>query len=339
MGVMKDFKFPGYRKVASLFGRVHLILPTEKYIYVHAGCGLYKIPRDGSDAIKKPRPIAYLDDKRSVGISLGDRIILSDGKGILAIDTPENLRILSYDPTLASCRAMAVWDGRLFLGGFDGAPDRLYFSSPLKGGLPKNLTEGEIWLDGILGIQKMSVGEELYVIGQGGGMAVSGYDGIYAHRPRAVDEECTAYRQMELAVDGENMTLTDREDGTSYIAHGIAGFDADRRVYNYSPRAKDGYLVHKCPHAPCKGEVMSLIDKDGDMIYFSEEGGKRYTLYRTEIMEGGKPLRATAYLVDADRLWLGNEAGGLYLMGGDGDDGLFDRHMPKITITKENTNE
>ena len=339
MGMMKDFKFPGYKKIASLFGRVHLILPTEKHVYVHAGCGLYKIPRDVSDAIKKPRPIAYLDDRRSVGISLGDRIILSDGKGILAIDPWENLRILSYDPTLASCRAMAVWDGRLFLGGFDRAPDLICLSSPLKGGLPKNLTEGEIWLDGILGIEKMVANEELYVIGQGGVMAISGSDGGYFHAKRSVDEKAVTFRGMELTIDGESMTLTDREDGKSYTAKGIAGFDSGRRVYNYSPDAKEGYSVHKSPHTPCENEVMSLIDRDGEMIYFSEESGKSYALYRTEIMEGGKPLRATAYLIDGDRLWLGNEAGGLYLTGGEDDDGLFDRHMPEIITTKEQTNE
>ena len=338
MGMMKDFKFPGYERVASLFGRVHLILPTEKYVYVHAGCGLYKIPRDVSDAIKKPRPIAYLDDRRSVGISLGDRIILSDGKGVLAIDAFGNLRILSYDPTLASCHAMAVWDGRLFLGGFDRAPDLVYLSSPLRGGLPKDLTEGEIWLDGILGIEKMVAGEELCVSGQGGVMAISGNDGIYTHRKKSADESLQIFRGMELTIDGESITLTDREDGKSYTAKGIAGFDSGRRVYNYSPDAKEGYSVHKSPHTPCASEVMSLIDRDGDMIYFSEEGGKRYALYRTEIMEGGRPLRATAYLIDGDRLWIGNEAGGLYLMGDD-NDGLFDRHMPEITITKENANE
>lgn len=338
MGMMKDFKFPGYERVASLFGRVRLILPTEKHLSVHAGCGLYKIPRDLSDAIKKPRPIAYLDDRRSVGISLGDRIIFSDGKGILAIDPLENLRILSYDPTLASCRAMAVWDGRLFLGGFEGAPDLIYFSAPLRGGLPKNLTEGEIWLDGILGIEKMVAGEELYVCGQGGVMAISGSDDSYSHAKRSVDEKVVTFRGMELTIEGESMTLTDREDGISYIAHGIAGYDSGRRVYNYSPDAKEGYHVHKNPHTRCASEVMSLIDRDGEMIYFSIEGGKSYALYRTEIMEGGKPLRATAYLVDGDRLWIGNEAGGLYLMGDD-NDGLFDRHMPEITTKKEQTNE
>ena len=339
MGVIKDFKFPGYRRVASLFGRVHLILPTEKYVYVHAGCGLYKIPRDVKNSIKKPRPIAYLEDKMSIGISLGDRIILSDGKGILAIDALENLRILSYDPTLASCRAMAIWDGRLFLGGFDRAPDLVYFSSPLRGGLPSALTEGEIWLDGILGIEKMAACEELYVCGQGGVMAVSGCDGGYSHARKSYEETSTTFRGMELTLDGESMTLTDREGGISYTAHGIAGFDADRRLYNYSSCAKEGYFVHKSPHTPCKAEVMSLIDKDGEMIYFSDEGGKRYALYRTEIMAGGSPLKSTAYLIDGEMLWIGNEAGGLYLMGGEGDDGLFDRHMPKITTTKENANE
>ena len=339
MGMMKDFKFPGYERVASLFGRVHMILPTEKYLYVHAGCGLYKIPRDVSDAIKKPRPIAYLEDKRSIGISLGDRIILSDGKGILAIDAFENLRILSYDPTIASCRAMAVWDGRLFLGGFDKSPDLVYFSSPLRGGLPRALTEGEIWLDGILGIEKMTVGEELYLRGRGGVMAISGSDGSYSHAKRSVDEKAVAFRGMELTLDGHSMTLTDREGGISYTAHGIAGFDADRRLYNYSPSAKEGYQVHKNPHTPCECEVMSLIDRDGDMIYFSIEGGKRYSLYRTEVMSGGRPLKATAYLIDGDRLWIGNEAGGLYLMCGEDDDGLFDRHMPEITTTKEQPNE
>jgi hypothetical protein len=84
---------------------------------------------------------------------------------------------------------------------------------------------------------------------------------------------------------------------------------------------------------------MSLIDRNGDIIYFSEEDGKQYALYRTEMMSGGRPLKATAYLIDGDMLWIGNETGGLYLMGGKGDDGLFDRHMPEITTTKENTNE
>ena len=164
-------------------------------------------------------------------------------------------------------------------------------------------------------------------------------DGGYFHAKRSVDEKVVTFRGMELTIEGENMTLTDREDGISYTAHGIAGFDADRRLYNYSPSAKEGYHVHTNPHTRCECEVMSLIDRDGDMIHFSEEGGKRYALYRTEIMEGGKPLRATAYLVDGDRLWIGNEAGGLYLMGGEDDDGLFDRHMPEITTTKENANE
>ena len=339
MGVMKDFKFPGYRRIASLFGRVHLILPTEKYLYVHAGCGLYKIPREVTNLIKRPRPIAYLEDKRSIGISLGDRIILSDGKGILAIDTFGNLRILSYDSPLASCRAMAVWDGRFFLGGFEGAPDLVCFSSPLCGGLPRNLTDGEIWLDGILGIEKMTADEELYLSGQGGQVAVFGYDGSYSHARKTFEESSATFRGMDMTLEGESMMLTDREGGISYTAHGTAGYESDRRVYNYSPCAKDGYFVHNNPHTPCDNEVMSLIDREGDMIYFSEEGGKRYALYRTEIMAGGSTLKSTAYLIDGDRLWIGNEAGGLYLMGGEDDDGLFDRHMPEITTTKEQTNE
>lgn len=317
MGMIKtDFIFPGYRRVAELRGRVHLILPTEKCLYVHAGCGLYRVSRDGEGEIQKPRPIVYLGDRRSVGISLGDRVIIADGKGILAVDSEGKIRLLSNDYTLASCRAMAVWDGRLFLGGFDGAPDLVYFSSPLRGGLPKDLTEGEIWLDGILGIENMTSGEELIVCGHGGSMAIFGYDGTYsAARKKAYEEKKAIFWGMEITVCGEKMTVYDPESGKNYTAHGIAGFDSDRRVYNYSPSAKDGYFVHKNPHRPCEAEVMSLIDRDGDMIYFSKEGGKRYALYRTEVMTGGNPLKSTAYLIDGDRLWIGNEAGGLYLMG------------------------
>lgn len=341
MGMMKsDFKFPGYRRVAALRGRVHMILSTEKYLYVHAGQGLYRISRDTTGEIQKPRPIAYLNDRKSVGISLGDRVIIADGKGILAIDSEGKVRILSSDQALASCRAMAVWDGRLFLGGFDRSPDMICFSSPLKGALPKNLTEGEIWLDGILGIEKMIACEELIVSGHGGQMAVYGYDGIYSTvcRNRS-DEPSVIFRGMVIDIDGENMTVFDQKNGKSYLVRGIAGYERDKRIYNYSPCAKDGYRVHKNPHTPCEAEVMSLTNKDGDMIYFSEEDGKRYALYRTEVMSGGKPLKATAYLPDDDSLWIGNEAGGLYLMGGENDDGLFDRHMPEIITTKENTNE
>ena len=171
-------------------------------------------------------------------------------------------------------------------------------------------------------------------------MAIFGYEGIYSTAcKRAYEEKKDVFRGMETAIEGEDMVLSDPKSGKSYIAHSIAGYEKDRRVYNYSPSAKDGYRVHKNPHAPCEAEVMSLIDRDGDMIYFSEEDGKQYALYRTEIMAGGKPLLATAHLIDGERLWIGNEAGGLFLMGGEGDDGLFDRHVPEITTIKEKTNE
>ena len=98
MGMTKtDFIFSGYKRVASLRGRAHLILPTEKYLYVHAGRCLYRVSRNEASGIQKPCPIAYLNDRKSVGISLGDRVILSDGKGILAVDNEGKIRILSSE--------------------------------------------------------------------------------------------------------------------------------------------------------------------------------------------------------------------------------------------------
>jgi hypothetical protein len=80
MGMTKtEFNFPGYRRMAALRGRVHLILPTEKYLYIHAGRSLYRVSRDDVGEIQKPLPIAYLNDRKSVGISLGDRVIIADG--------------------------------------------------------------------------------------------------------------------------------------------------------------------------------------------------------------------------------------------------------------------
>lgn len=329
MGVIDKKLIPGYRRVAALGSRVHTILGSEKCLYVHAGRGLYRIPRETDDIIKKPRPIAYLKDRASVGISLGDRVIISDGEQILAVDRSGNIRFLSSDPTLASCRAMAVWDGRLFLGGFDVSADLIRFSAPLRGGLPERLNEGEIWLDGILGIEKMRSDTALCAIGQGGEMAVYGHDGIYtaAMKGKPNDTNQIPFRDLHIEFMEENLLITD-EGGEKYLALGIAGYEGERRVYNYAPEAKEGYRVHKMANHPCRARVMSLMDEGGEMIYFSVEGGKKYALYPTEIMDGGKPLRATAQLAERDRIWIGNEGGGLFLLGEP--ESLFDRHLPTI---------
>jgi hypothetical protein len=172
-------------------------------------------------------------------------------------------------------------------------------------------------------------------------LTLSGQDGNYHarwHGQQYTEKNDILYTEWmgkKLFILGHKMEIVDQDKSLSYIASGIAGFLGAKRLYKYSPDAPHGFRVHKNPHSPCQAEVMSLTSEMGNIIYFSVEEGKRYALYRTDIMVGGSPIDASAVLGDEDRLWMGNLMGDLLLYGGEDDDGLFDGHVPEIINTKE----
>lgn len=100
----------------------------------------------------------------------------------------------------------------------------------------------------------------------------------------------TLWRDYAAIGCGEHIYLLDRrgkdEHGWYFLTQ-IGSHRGDRRVYRYSPEADEGYLAHKHTHGKAESDTISLICSDGSTVYYTEENGRKYSVYPTSEREGG----------------------------------------------------
>lgn len=119
---------------------------------------------------------------------------------------------------------------------------------------------------------------------------------------------------------GERIYLGDRRGSDKeygwYFLAGIGSHSGDRRVYRYSDTAPEGYFAHRSAHAPAESEVISLTREDGEAIFYTEEGGKKYSVYPTDERWGGNLLPAENLLSDGELLCFTTDEG-IFLFNSD----------------------
>ena len=81
---------PGYRRIASLGGRVHSIIlqrvgEGEEYLLIHSGEGLYRMKISERNSGAAPPKIAALPDRKCAHFTHGGRVYILTGDGILSV--------------------------------------------------------------------------------------------------------------------------------------------------------------------------------------------------------------------------------------------------------------
>lgn len=102
-----------------------------------------------------------------------------------------------------------------------------------------------------------------------------------------------------------------------YFLNGIGTYTSDERVYRYSSsRTEPGYYIHSTPDEIAEGTVMS---EHGNlsMVYFVNDGDKKYEVYPTEQRRGGRFNPATKISVVDDLLFFGTVNGDLCVFNSD----------------------
>lgn len=122
-------------------------------------------------------------------------------------------------------------------------------------------------------------------------------------------------------MSGEKICLADRRRSSfgeleRFPILGIGGYKNTRRVYRYSTERREGFSLSKTPDAKVSGEVYSMTDEGGEIIYF-EDGEEKYLIYATDEMEGGEFFPAICYFIEDDLIWFGSGEGGIYLFNSD----------------------
>nr|MBE6544642.1 hypothetical protein [Oscillospiraceae bacterium] len=102
-----------------------------------------------------------------------------------------------------------------------------------------------------------------------------------------------------------------------YLIDGVGGYKNDRRVYRYSSALKEGYDLHPDRDAPALGMIISLIDENGETLYYEKSEDKKHLVYSTEEYEGGDFYPACAILCHGGLMWFGTQTGDLFLFNND----------------------
>ena len=100
-----------------------------------------------------------------------------------------------------------------------------------------------------------------------------------------------------------------------FVLSGLGGWKNSTRVYRYDSYAPEGYKVGSAGEV-ADGTIYS-VELDGNMIWYTEKDGERYTVYPTEEMRGGDFYPATVYLGDGNLLFFGDESGALFVFNND----------------------
>ena len=103
-----------------------------------------------------------------------------------------------------------------------------------------------------------------------------------------------------------------------YYLSGIGSYENATRVYRYTSTAPDDFDIHPTPEQRAAEPVWSTMLDDGNVVYYTKEGGKRYSVYPTEEYAGGKFYPATALLTTEDDLLIfGTENGSVCIFNND----------------------
>lgn len=110
---------------------------------------------------------------------------------------------------------------------------------------------------------------------------------------------------------GEHFYLCDNREVNSecdwYFLSGIGDYVNDRRVYRYSAMGNDEYAAHRQTDGIVKGETLSLINENGQTVFFTEENGRKYSVYPTEERCGGELIAPKQIISDGRLLCFASE--------------------------------
>ncbi len=103
-----------------------------------------------------------------------------------------------------------------------------------------------------------------------------------------------------------------------YYLSGIGTYKDDYQVFRYSPIEKGGFLVHENADEVTDKQVLSTVGAGGEIFYYTEEDGVRYSVYRTSERRGGTFSPAIKLLsTENDLLFFGTESGDICLFNND----------------------
>ena len=129
---------------------------------------------------------------------------------------------------------------------------------------------------------------------------------------------------------GEELLLGDTRgmlnDGW-YLISPLMSYIGDRRVFRYCGVEMEGilsdratlsdYSIHETPDKICIGEPTSMVTADGETVYYSPEGEKKYLIYPTAMRDGGMGSPAVRLCTDGRLLLFGTEGGDLCIFNND----------------------
>lgn len=101
-----------------------------------------------------------------------------------------------------------------------------------------------------------------------------------------------------------------------YFLSGIGTYTGDSKVYRYSSTAHTGYSIHEKTDQKSGGTVYSA-GSDGQTVYYTAEGDKKYEVYPTEELCGGEFHPAKILLSLGELLFAMTENGDLILFNND----------------------
>lgn len=136
---------------------------------------------------------------------------------------------------------------------------------------------------------------------------------IYGHR----DNDSLGVWQGNLALlrDKDIYLLDAKSRGCTRITP-VCGYKNDRRVFKYAAEGRDGSLIHPDQDRVAAGEIYSYKRADGEVVYFSLEGKKRYAVYPAAERQGGEEIMPTSLLCVSDLMYLATDEG-VYLFSED----------------------
>lgn len=102
-----------------------------------------------------------------------------------------------------------------------------------------------------------------------------------------------------------------------YYLCNIGSYAGDKRVYRYSPVADEGFFVHPNTDGKAEGVVISHTDSSGKTFYYTEQDGKRYSLYPTAELSGGEFSPAVVFTCAQDMLLFATESGDVCIFNND----------------------
>ena len=101
-----------------------------------------------------------------------------------------------------------------------------------------------------------------------------------------------------------------------YLLNGIGSYKNDSRVYRYSPLCRSGFSESGKADEVALATVYSA-EYEGETVYYTEEGGKRYEVYPTEEYRGGDFYPLTHIRTVGKRLVFASEDGSLSVFNSD----------------------